>query len=189
MRSSDPSSRRTVLVVCFGNLCRSPMAEALFRAALPRDRWRVVSAGTHAIGGDPPTKGAREALLRHAALDIAHQRSKPLTVDLLRDADFVFTMSRRQALEAAALFPKAAPAVRLLGAFAPNEAQGDGPADPGRDAADSDEIADPMGGSAATYAACCARLDECVRAAAAWLRDDAEATDAPASVATWMARS
>jgi len=188
MRSSDPSPRRTVLVVCFGNLCRSPIAEALFRAALPPDRWRVVSAGTHAVGGDPPTAGAREALLRHAGLDIADHRSQPLTVDLLRDADFVFTMSRRQALEAAALLPAAAATTRLLGAFAPARRRGEGPADPGGRPAGAHEITDPIGGTAATYAASCERLDDCVAAAAAWLLSDAEPDDAPASVAAWMER-
>jgi protein-tyrosine-phosphatase len=188
MRSPDPSSHRTVLVVCFGNLCRSPVAEALFRAALPREGWRVVSAGTHAIGDDPPTAGAREALLRHAGIDIAQQRSKPLTVDLLRDADFVFTMSRRQALEAAALYPGAARMTRLLGAFAPAEEHGDGPADPGGRSADGHEIADPMGGNAAVYTTCCKRVDECVAKVTAWLLSGAEPEDAPPSVAAWTER-
>jgi len=189
MHSVDPSSRSTVLVVCFGNLCRSPMAEGLFRAVLPRDQWRVASAGTHAIGGDSPTRGARDALRRIAGLDISHQRSKPLTVDLLREADHVFTMSRRQALEAAALLPQVAPRVRLLGAFAPAHESADLPADPHGDDADAMEIPDPMGESADTYEACCRRIDDCVRAAAQWLAEGADPGAAPASVATWLERA
>lgn len=190
MRSTDPS-KQTVLVLCFGNLCRSPMAEGLFRNALPRDEWRVVSAGTHAIGGDAPTPGACEAMRQIAGIDISHQRSRPLTVDLLRSADHVFAMSRQQALEAAALLPDAAPRIRLLGAFAPTDGPGDGPVDPTGRPAGPDEVADPMGGAPETYVACGRRIEDCVRAAAEWLLDGAATADdgAPPATADWPKRS
>jgi len=188
MHSATPSSRQTVLVVCFGNLCRSPMADALLRAALPRNQWCVLSAGTHAIGGDPPTRGSRDAIQRLHGLDISHQRSSPLTVDLLRNSDFVFTMSKQQAMEAAALFPDAASNVRLLGAFSPATDAAVGPADPNGHRAESSEISDPMGGDEAEYTSCCRRLGQSVDAVAAWLRDGGDPGKAPASVATWCER-
>ena len=47
---------KTLLVVCTGNTCRSPMAEALARRALAdKPGWRVVSAGIGAINGQPPS--------------------------------------------------------------------------------------------------------------------------------------
>ena len=70
MPSADPLPRRTILVVCFGNLCRSPMAEALLRVRLPDNDWHVISAGTHAMSGSPPTHGSRQAVLHLAGLDI-----------------------------------------------------------------------------------------------------------------------
>jgi protein-tyrosine phosphatase len=185
MPADDAIRRRTILVVCYGNLCRSPMAEALLRDRLGERAWKVVSAGTHAAGGDPPTEGAREAIARLAGLDISQQRSRPLTTKLIEAADQVFTMSRRQALEAAALFPEAAGRIRLLGAFAPSPHLADAPADPFGDPADELEIADPMGGEPDAYEDCLRRLLAASDAAAAWLRagaaDEAAAAKAAAS--------
>jgi protein-tyrosine-phosphatase len=122
---------------------------------------------------------------RIGGLDISQQRSELLTGDQLTDSDFVFTMSRRQAREAAALSPAAASRIRLLGAFAPAAGKASGPADPGGGRADSDEIADPMGGDDAAYAACYRRLNDCVSAVAAWLRAGADPAEAPPAVASW----
>ncbi len=186
MTSADSSVRRTVLVVCFGNLCRSPMAEALLRIRLPESEWRVISAGTHAVGGDPPTHGSQLAMSRIAGLDISAQRSEALTDSMLREADFVFTMSRRQAFEAAALRPEAASKIRLLGAFAPATGESFGPADPYGHSADALEVADPMGGDQAMYDACCERLTDSANGAVDWLVRGADLDEAPAPVASWL---
>lgn len=183
---APPASSRIILVVCFGNLCRSPMAEGLFRDALPDAEWRIVSAGTHAIGDDPPTGGAIEAARRVSGIDISAQRSRLLTTDLIEDSDHVFTMSRLQALEAAALVPAAAARIRLLGAFAPGGTRGI--TEPGGGRAGDDEIADPMGGDAAEYEACCRRLGTSIEAAVRWLDDGADPAAAPPPVAVWNGR-
>jgi protein-tyrosine-phosphatase len=188
MRTADLSDQQTVLVVCFGNLCRSPMAEGLFRAALDRSGWRILSAGTHAVGGDPPTRGSRETAEGIGGIDISHLRSSPLTVGLLQESDHVFTMSRQQAREAAALLPSAAQRVRLLGAFVPDQGEANGPADPYGNLADASEIADPMGGDPGIYAACFERLRACVDVAARWLHAGAPTGTAPPNVADWLTR-
>ena len=188
MLTVHPSDRRSVLLVCFGNLCRSPMAEGLMRQQLPEAGWTVHSAGTHAIGGDPPTMQAHRAVAHIAGVDIAEQRSTPLTVDLLRASDFILTMSRQQALEVAALAPEAAPRTRLLGSFAPSPSDFDGPADPFGPPADAMEIADPMGGSSEIYEACCLRLIDATDLAARWLLDGAVESAAPPAVAAWNQR-
>ena len=47
---------KTILFICTGNVCRSPMAEALFRRAMRgRGEFRVFSAGLGAVDGQPPT--------------------------------------------------------------------------------------------------------------------------------------
>jgi protein-tyrosine phosphatase len=88
---------RTILFVCTGNTCRSPMAEAIARHLIDKGLLGedpdifVASAGVAAANGTPPTAEAVAAL---AALDIAHHgKSKPLTVEMIRNADAVFGMT------------------------------------------------------------------------------------------------
>ena len=186
MPSTESSPRQTILVVCFGNLCRSPMAEALLRNRLRAKQWEVISAGTHAIGNDPPTAGSRDAVAQLAGLNISRQRSLPLTVEALRRSNYIFTMSRRQALEAAALVPAAAAHIRLLGAFVLATGATPESADPYGGPADRTEIPDPMGADSAAYEACCNRLIDCTNAVAAWLDGGASAGEAPGPIADWI---
>ena len=54
---------KTILFVCTGNICRSPMAEGLFRHMVKgRGDYRVLSAGVGAVDGYPPSTHAIRAL-------------------------------------------------------------------------------------------------------------------------------
>src|ERR1700683_2032363 len=84
---------KTILFICTGNVCRSPMAEALFRhALLGRGEFRVFSAGIGEIDGQPPTPHSVTAM-KKIGIDISNQRSRALTTDLVRQADFIFGMT------------------------------------------------------------------------------------------------
>lgn len=88
----------SVLFVCMGNICRSPMAEGAFRALLANkpdgSSFMVDSAGTigyHA--GSPPDPRAK-ATARKAAVDISGQRSRKVTDQDFVQFDHILVMDR-----------------------------------------------------------------------------------------------
>nr|MBS1901061.1 low molecular weight phosphatase family protein [Actinomycetota bacterium] len=98
----------TVLVVCTGNICRSPLAEALLRTRFAGSGLRVHSAGTHALPGVPMTDPAQQVARARGvppALAAEH-RSRVLTEPLLDDADLILTMTAEQRDYAVQLFPR-----------------------------------------------------------------------------------
>ena len=81
--------------MCTGNLCRSPMAEGLFRVALDRRACRdvdVESSGTWAYVGSPPTSEGVEVVGRLGG-DISMLESRPLDRAQVDDADVVVAMT------------------------------------------------------------------------------------------------
>lgn len=85
-----------ILLVCTGNICRSPLAEALLRRELERrgvSDVDVLSAGTGAWDGAPASEGAYLVALEHG-LDLSGHRAHLLTRDTVRHADLILTMAR-----------------------------------------------------------------------------------------------
>jgi len=91
---------KTVLTVCIGNICRSPMAEGLLAAGLPH--LRVVSAGTGALVGKPADPTA-QALMRARSIDISGHVAQQVSQMLCRQADLILVMdlAQRRHLESA----------------------------------------------------------------------------------------
>ncbi|MFB7843213.1 hypothetical protein [Microbacterium sp. NPDC056052] len=106
--AAEASPRPTVLAVCTGNICRSPLAESLLRTRLAALDLRVHSAGTHGLVGhamtDPAQRIAHD-LGVDAAVAAAH-RARLLTEPLLDDADLVLTMTAEQRDYAVQLLPR-----------------------------------------------------------------------------------
>lgn len=93
--ANSGNERQRIVVVCYGNICRSPTAEALLKRALQRDglerRFLVRSAGVGAQPGNPAARGAVEAARAHR-LDLAAHRARRLTADMAREADVLIAM-------------------------------------------------------------------------------------------------
>ncbi|HEX9046609.1 MAG TPA: ribose 5-phosphate isomerase B [Verrucomicrobiae bacterium] len=108
---------KTILFLCTGNVCRSPMAEGLFRHAVRnRGDFRVLSAGLGAMDGQPPTHFSVQAM-REIGIDITHQRSHALTAEMVRQADYIFGMTHSHVDTVALLYPQYAEKVFLLREF------------------------------------------------------------------------
>ena len=83
---------RHIIVVCVGNICRSPMAEALLRNALRgQEEITVESAGLGALVGHPASDYAVE-LMDERGIDISSHRAQQLTPDLVSKADLILVM-------------------------------------------------------------------------------------------------
>ncbi len=173
----------TLLFVCTGNICRSPVAELLARARLGTDRLQVHSAGTASVEGLPPEPHAVQLL---ASQGIASDgfRSRRLTAELVAGADLVLTATRQHRAAVATLVPRAVDRAFTIREFARLLAQADPATLPTGDPvtraravvalaaaqrgrvwvpAEDDDIADPYGASADVYERCVAEIEAALR--------------------------
>jgi protein-tyrosine phosphatase len=139
----------TILFVCTGNTCRSPLAEVLCKKLLaqrlgcapeelPDRGFVVISAGLAAIMGIAATPEAVDAA-RECGADLAGHRSQPLTAELLDRADYVFTMTQGHLRALMPFCPEGGPQLSLL-------------------ACDGGDIPDPIGAEAQVYRECSQRI-------------------------------
>lgn len=138
MQSNDGPAGRTILFVCTGNTCRSPLAEALCRRLLA-DRlggnhgFTVTSAGIAAWPGEAASPPG-VVIAPEFGIDLSAHRSRAVTHDLLAAATHVVAVSRGHAAALMLRFPGVGPEPVVLG--------GD------------DDLADPIGGDLDEYRAC-----------------------------------
>ena len=108
---------KNVLFVCTGNICRSPIAEGLFRRLTGnRKDIEVASAGVHAVRGQPPSLYAVEVCATEGT-DISCLRSQPLTGALVDQATHIFAMTGAHVETIQTLFPQSAEKTFLLREF------------------------------------------------------------------------
>ncbi|HVK50445.1 MAG TPA: low molecular weight protein-tyrosine-phosphatase [Pseudoxanthomonas sp.] len=135
-----------ILIVCVGNICRSPMAEAVLRRRLPHE-FAVSSAGLAARAGEGVHPVAAEVLREQGYPEQAHL-ARQFERAMIDDAELVLTMEQRHLRALLALAPTLRGRVHLL-------ARWDEP----------NEIKDPCGRAKANFEEAFAQID---RAAHAW---------------------
>jgi protein-tyrosine-phosphatase len=130
---------KTLLFVCTGNTCRSPMAACLMNRLLQQQGltgWKAASAGVAAFDGQPASQGALRAMERRG-LSLAGHRSRTVTRQLLDEAALLVCISRRHLDTLASGFRSLPPSLAIH---------------PG--------VSDPYGGSDREYEACARSLEE-----------------------------
>lgn len=147
-----------VLVLCHGNICRSPFAEAVLRRELDGSGIGVESAGFFGPGRPSPSEAQLEA--RRRGIDLSLHRSQLLTPDLAAKAGLVITMDAAQARAVRELYGKRPEEIALLGDFDP-------------DPVEKRRIRDPIEQSADVYASVYARIERCARTLVAGLAEAA----------------
>jgi len=85
-----------ILMVCLGNICRSPLAQGLLEHKVRHRQldWEVDSAGTGSYHTGEPPDPRSIAIARRYGLDISGQRARPLKVEDLHRFDLVFAMDQ-----------------------------------------------------------------------------------------------
>jgi protein-tyrosine-phosphatase len=150
-----PKTSRSFVFVCFGNIMRSPMAEALFReelGSLADERsLRIASAGLHATPGNPahPWALASSAKL---GVSLEQHRAQLLTAGMVQEADAIFAMDFQNKAELLTLYPDSKDKVFMLRACLQDSSQM--------------EIPDPYFGNVEATLDCYQMLQACIQSLA-----------------------
>ncbi len=134
----------TILFVCSGNTCRSPMAKGILEKIFEKEKVSVYSAGTIARKGSLPSEFAIIAAQKYGA-DISHHLSSPLTKELINDANLILVMSPKHKNAIFELVPEAKSKIFLLREYASDI---------------NEEIEDPVGAPLAVFEKVAAIINE-----------------------------
>lgn len=141
---------KTILFVCTGNTCRSPMAVGLVKKALGKRRnIKIKSAGVIAPNG-LHASGNAIGVMEELDVDISRHRTQPLTKALIAEADLVFVMTQIHKLEVINLLERPGKEVYLIREFDPKAHQG------------NLDVPDPIGKPISIYRHCRDEIKRCV---------------------------
>ena len=143
-----------LLVICSGNICRSPFAQGYLRwrlAQLGQQHVGVQSAGTLGIVGSPASSETI-ALAQEAGFDLSEHRSRAVTFDAMDEAGIILVMEEAHRRELARLFPEEAERVHLLSEFHVSV----------NDPAQAPDIFDPIGLPVEDYRRCFDLVRDCI---------------------------
>ena len=147
----------SILVVCTGNICRSPMAAALLWHHLPeslKTNTQVGSAGTHALHGNQAEPTAIAAMAR-IGIDIKAHRARQITREIARGSDLILTMEAAHSQHIKGLLKWRQNPPRRISEFNPQ--------------VPAHDIADPYGGPIEAFEECIQTLRPCIKSVILWL--------------------
>lgn len=81
-----------ILMVCLGNICRSPLAEGILTSKLPQDKFTIDSAGTAAYHIDSKPDSRSIAVAKKYGIDITHLRGRQFVQKDFTDFDIIYAM-------------------------------------------------------------------------------------------------
>lgn len=141
----------SLLFVCTGNTCRSPLAAILARQEAERRNMdvRTVSAGTFAAEGAPASAHSISVAARRGA-DLSEHRSRPLDSETVEDADLILAMTPGHLVALRTEYGRELDA-ELVTDFLPADHEWR-----------RSPVADPFGGGPAEYEEVARLLEECV---------------------------
>lgn len=129
--------KRSVLFICTGNSCRSPMAEYLLKERLDGSGgWQSSSAGVASYPGMPISSNAFKAL-KELGIDASSHRSRSLSQQLIDEAGLIVVMTHAHLNAVCRIYPEATEKCRLMHSFG-SEAQ-------------VRDVVDPFGGDSVMY--------------------------------------
>jgi len=114
------SSARNIVFVCFGNIMRSPMAEAMLRDSAKSTGFtglQISSAGLHAVPGKAAHPWA-VAAAEELGLSLDRHRAQLITTEVVENADAIFTMDFQNKAEMITRFPTAKNKILMLSSYA-----------------------------------------------------------------------
>lgn len=115
---TDENKKKTVIFVCTGNTCRSPMAAALFNYLFPDSNFRAASAGLAAYG-ECISENALRVLMERGVLptpanDYTSHVSRTVDRDMLSGADAVIGITASHAMNLMFAFPEFASKISVM---------------------------------------------------------------------------
>jgi protein-tyrosine phosphatase len=138
-----------ILVVCHGNICRSPYAAVVLARALEQKGLRAEVSQGGLYGPDRPAHEKARVTALARGVDLAGHRSRLVTLDAARSADLVIVMEPRQAIRVNRELSVPFARVLVLGDLDPQEVTSRG-------------IPDPYGQSEEVFHVTYGRIDRCV---------------------------